>query len=114
MVETSHEVVDAPGDPARRRGLAELRRPVVRDGCWVLAGTLVMILAVAWVDAFERIYQWSRQHEHLQVDEVLVVLAGTHLLMMGFGFRRTRELKEHFREREPPSTRWSGRACVTP
>ncbi|MCZ2839403.1 putative bifunctional diguanylate cyclase/phosphodiesterase [Modestobacter sp. VKM Ac-2985] len=70
----------------------ELRREVLRDAGVVVALTLGCLAAgVVW-DLPQRIAGWSLA-TGAPVDHVVFLLAASHLLMMGFGARRGRQLK---------------------
>jgi len=71
---------------------AELRRTVVREAAVVAGLTgLVVVASVQW-DLPRQALEVSRS-TGVPVDQIVVVLAASHLLMMIFGARRARQLK---------------------
>jgi len=71
---------------------AELRRTVLREaGVVAVLTVLVLVASVRW-DVPTRVQVWSRSSA-VPVDQLVFVLAASHLLMMGFGARRARQLK---------------------
>ncbi|GAA4736470.1 hypothetical protein GCM10023328_16110 [Modestobacter marinus] len=81
-----------PLPPTREGVPGELRREVVRDAAVVVALTLGCLAAgIAW-DLPQRLAGWSLE-TGAPLDHVVFLLAASHLLMMGFGARRGRQLK---------------------
>ena len=87
--------VDADGRP----GLGGLRRRVLREAAVAVLLVLATVATAVAVDAFELVDHWSRGVEWAELDELVVVLAASHLVMMVFGARRARDLKREFVER---------------
>jgi diguanylate cyclase (GGDEF)-like protein len=78
------------GDGTSRRAL---RAPVVRDALVVLLLTGALAAVSGAVDLPARVAAWSAA-TGLPLDQAVLVLAGAHLLMMWFGARRGRQLRE--------------------
>ena len=85
--------------PDPGRGLGELRRRVLREATLALVLIGAIAATAVTADAFELLAAWTRATERAELDELLVVLAASHLVMMVFGGRRARDLKREFVER---------------
>ncbi|WP_298820287.1 bifunctional diguanylate cyclase/phosphodiesterase [uncultured Roseibium sp.] len=64
-----------------------------------LAGLAALTLILAELDAFERIYGFSRAHEDYELDEIITALFASPVILLVFTFRRLNDLKKEIKRR---------------
>lgn len=68
------------------------RQTVIRDGLWLIAINLVFFTVFAQYDVFEWVLDKVTQYEHLELDEVLPLMATLTVSLLIFTYRRMIEL----------------------
>ncbi|QFT31769.1 Cyclic di-GMP phosphodiesterase Gmr [Labrenzia sp. THAF82] len=86
--------------PFKSRAFASKKRiRLLPEVAITLVGLAAMTLVLAELDAFERIYDFSRAHENYELDEILTALFASPVILLVFAFRRVRDLKKEIRRR---------------
>ncbi|WP_375593475.1 PAS domain S-box protein [Algihabitans albus] len=91
---SSPEAVDKPLRPRLSRNDAW-----VRDLLAAILFTALLIATLISLDAFERIYDFSREYEDWDLDEFIVAIASLGFASSWFAWRRWREVRHHLRAR---------------
>lgn len=65
--------------------------------CGVVTGLSLLVLGE--LDAFDRFYDFTRQHEAWELDEFLLGIVVFSITICGFGWRRLSEVQRHLRAR---------------
>lgn len=72
----------------------------VKDLIVIIVLSLISFAFAAEYNAFEKLYAYSRKHEHLELDELFSLLMILSVALSVFSFRRVRELREEVRNRQ--------------
>jgi len=68
------------------------RPTVLKDLALMLIFNVAMFIIFQYVDLLEAVYQFSRQHEDIELDEIIPLTSTIALSLLVFSYRRIREL----------------------
>ncbi|MGP1257102.1 MAG: PAS domain S-box protein [Kiloniellales bacterium] len=71
----------------------------IRDLVVAILFAVLLVATLVSLDAFEAIYEFSRQHEDWDLDEVIMAIAVLGFVSSWFAWRRWREVRHHLRAR---------------
>jgi diguanylate cyclase (GGDEF)-like protein len=113
------------GSAVARAGRIDWSRRDVKDAVAVFAVAILAFFLEEWMHLFDKLYQFSKDYEHLELDDLVFAFIVFSIAMAVFGYRRVQdlsreikarraaELEAHNLARHDPLTGLPNRRCFT-